>query len=344
MSVSTPPVQENIDLAPYNTLNVHSRARYFSRITSRDELLRILGNGQWENHPKYVLGGGSNILFLNDFDGLVLHGDIQGRKVVKETGDTIWLKIGAGENWHQTVRYCVEKGWGGTENLSLIPGKVGAAPIQNIGAYGVELSDIFDALTAIDLETGERRRFINKECRFGYRDSIFKNEHKGRFVICDVTLRLSKNPAINTEYGAIQRKLDKKNITDPDIRDISNVVIEIRNEKLPDPSELANAGSFFKNPIIQTETYEELRDQYAEMPGYKVDENHTKVPAGWLIEATGWKGKEVGHTGTYRQQALVIVNHGGASGREILDLSRRIQQSVKDTFNIDLMPEVNIVG
>lgn len=336
-------VTTGVELQPYNTLSVSSKANYFAAVTGREQLQQILIHPTAKRMSKLVLGGGSNMLFVNDFDGLVLHVEIKGREVIKETGDAVWLKIGAGENWHETVRYCVEKGWGGIENLSLIPGTVGAAPIQNIGAYGAELEEVFQWLEAVELESGKTCRFENEECQFGYRDSIFKNALKGKMLVTEVCLKLSKHPELNTSYGAIREELQKRDIEAPTIRDISDIVIAIRQSKLPDPKELGNAGSFFKNPIVDKQIYEQIREQYPNAPGYPMEDGKVKVPAGWLIEATGWKGKEVGNTGTYKQQALVIVNHGGATGREIMGLARKIQQSVAEEFGIELIPEVNII-
>ncbi|HEX6982538.1 MAG TPA: UDP-N-acetylmuramate dehydrogenase [Balneolaceae bacterium] len=336
-------VKPDVDLQPYNTLHISAKARRFAAVKTTAQLKEILCHPQTKNHPLLVLGGGSNILFSDDFDGLVLHVEIGGKEVIKETGKHIWLKIGAGENWHQTVRYCVEKGWGGVENLSLIPGTVGAAPIQNIGAYGVELTNVFDRLEAIEIDTGETKIFKKEECRFGYRDSIFKNELKGKYVVTKVVLKLSKQPEVNTSYGAIQSELEKRGITDPSIMDISDIIIDIRNSKLPNPDELGNAGSFFKNPVVDKSVFDRIKGEYSKVPGYSMSDGKIKVPAGWLIELAGWKGKVVGNTGTYKQQALVIVNHGGATGKEILQLAESIQESVKKKFGIELMPEVNII-
>ncbi|MBN2732354.1 MAG: UDP-N-acetylmuramate dehydrogenase [Balneolaceae bacterium] len=343
MSDSLPAIQEHTDLTPYNTLHVTAKAKKFVSVQSEQQLQSLLKNYDG-TLPLFVLGGGSNVLFINDFNGLILHIAILGKEVIKEDENYIWLKVGAGENWHETVRYCVEKGWGGIENLSLIPGTVGAAPIQNIGAYGVELDEVFESLAAVELKSVSSRIFYKKDCEFAYRDSVFKQELKGQFAVTSVTLKLSKYPVLNTSYGAIQQKLDEKEITAPSIRDISDIVIEIRNSKLPDPAELGNAGSFFKNPVIGNEKFESLKSEYPSAPGYPMDDNQTKVPAGWLIEQAGWKGKVTGSVGTYRQQALVIVNHGGASGEEIWQLAEKIQQSVDEMFDIKLVPEVNIVG
>lgn len=337
-------VQTDVDLKPFNTLNVSAQARYFASVQSEAELKSILRDPKTGDQKIHIIGGGSNILFTDDVDGLVLHIEIKGREVIKETDEHVWLKIGAGENWHETVRYCVEKGWGGIENLSLIPGTVGAAPIQNIGAYGVELEEVFEWLEGVDIEGRATRRYDSEECEFGYRDSIFKGELKGIVIVTSVVLKLSKNPEVNTSYGAIQAVLEERAIANPDIRDISDIVIDIRNSKLPNPDTLGNAGSFFKNPVVKETVYKSIKEQYPDMPSYPMNENKIKIPAGWLIEETGWKGKVVGNTGTYKQQALVIVNHGEATGREILTLAEKIQSSVKDQFGIELVPEVNIIG
>lgn len=337
-------VRTDVDLQPYNTLNISVRARYFASVKSESQLKNILRHPETDGLKIIVLGGGSNVLFADDFDGLVLHIEIEGREVIKETDEYICLKIGAGENWHRTVRYCIERGWGGIENLSLIPGTVGAAPIQNIGAYGVELEEVFEWLEAVDIEGRETRKYKKKHCEFGYRESIFKDELKGVVIVTSVVLKLSKNPVVNTSYGVIQSELDKRGIGDPTICDISDIVIDIRNSKLPDPGLLGNAGSFFKNPIVRSKVYERIKKKYPQAPGYSTTNGKIKVPAGWLIEKAGWKGKIVGNTGTYDQQALVIVNHGGASGDEILALAKQIKNSVEELFGIKLEPEVNIVG
>ncbi|NGP86804.1 UDP-N-acetylmuramate dehydrogenase [Fodinibius halophilus] len=337
-------VDSNVDLQPYNTLHISAVAQHFAAIKTPSHLKEVLNHPRAKENNLLVLGGGSNMLFTGDFNGLVLHIEIEGREVVKETQDNIWLKVGAGENWHQTVRYCVEQGWGGIENLSLIPGTVGAAPIQNIGAYGVELEEVFEELEAVNLVSGEKQRFNKADCQFGYRDSIFKNELKGQVIVTEVVLKLSKKPELNTSYGAIQTELEKREISKPTIKDISDIVIDIRNSKLPDPKEIGNAGSFFKNPIVDRSIFDQIKENYPQAPGYDMGNDKIKVPAGWLIEEAGWKGKAVGNTGTYRQQALVIVNHGGATGQEILALAKMIQASVAKEFKIDLVPEVNIIS
>jgi len=341
---SAPDISTNVDLGPHNTLGVRALARYFVTVHSVDQLRNVLENPLANQVPVLILGGGSNVLFVDDYPGLVINVNISGIEVVNENEKEITIRVGAGENWHGVVQYCVERNWGGIENLSLIPGKAGAAPIQNIGAYGVELQDVFVSLEALEIETGILHTFVKDECGFGYRESIFKREYKSRFVITSIVLTLSKQPKLHTSYGAIEDKLKEKGIEKPTIQDISNIVIEIRNSKLPDPSDLGNAGSFFKNPVIDREIFEKIRDQYPDVPGYPVNESKIKVPAGWLIEQTGWKGKIKGNAGTYRQQALVIVNHGGATGREILELANEIKISVADRFGIELVPEVNIIG
>lgn len=340
---STLSFQSNVDLTPFNTLHVKARAKSFLSISSIGQLKEVLSRPGTDPASLFILGGGSNILLVDDYDGLVLKMDIKGRDVVEEDNEHVWLRVGAGENWHETVLYCVKKGWGGIENLSLIPGTVGAAPIQNIGAYGVELEEVFESLEAVHIETGQSTIFDREDCRFGYRDSIFKNELKGEYAVAEVVLRLSKNQEVNTSYGAIRSKLEEKGIEEPTIKDISEVVIEIRNSKLPNPSDLGNAGSFFKNPVVSRQEYEQLKLDHPEVPAYELNDIEVKVPAGWLIEQTGWKGKVVGKTGTYEQQALVIVNHGGATGREILELAGDIRDSVREQFGIELVPEVNIV-
>ena len=336
-------IQKNVDLSPHNTLSISARASSYLSVISIEQLQNYCKEGGHDISSIFVLGGGSNVLFADDFDGLVLHINIRGKEVIKEDNEHVWLKIGAGENWHQLVLHCVEQGWGGIENLSLIPGTVGAAPIQNIGAYGVELEEVFESLSAIHLKNGELKTFNKEDCQFGYRDSIFKRELKGKYVVANVTLKLTKNHTVNTSYGAIQQKLDEKGIDDPGIKDISDIVIEVRNSKLPNPDDLGNAGSFFKNPIVSRQKYEQLKKGHENIPGYELNEIEVKVPAGWLIEQAGWKGKVVGNAGTYKQQALVIVNHGGATGNEILDLAKEIQLSVDEEFGIELVPEVNII-
>ena len=290
------------------------------------------------------LGGGSNVLLCNDYPGLLIRNAIKGLQIVHEDDDHVLLRVYSGESWHETVMYCVERNWGGIENLSLIPGTVGAAPMQNIGAYGVELEQVFDQLEALNLNTLELETFNKTQCAFGYRESVFKRQLKGQYFIYSVTFKLSKKPIIHADYGDIQAILNKKGLSaeTAGIKDVSDAVIHIRQSKLPDPKVLGNSGSFFKNPQITKEHFEALKLQFPDIKGYPQNDG-MKVPAGWLIEQCGWKGKRVGNTGSHAKQALVLVNYGGATGSEIYQLAQDIIQSVADKFSIQLEPEVNIV-
>ena len=338
-------VVENKSLRELNTFGLEVKAKLFAEVVSVEELKGILKEPWFSEVPLFVLGGGSNILFTRDFPGLVLSNCILGKEVIEENEAELILKVGAGENWHELVMYCVERGWGGIENLSLIPGKMGAAPIQNIGAYGVELKDFFVSLEAVELATGEVRVFTAEDCRFGYRDSVFKRELKGKFLITSVSLRLSKKPELNTTYGAIGKELAKLGKSQYNIRDVSNVVIKIRRSKLPDPAEIGNAGSFFKNPEIPTEQFEKLKETWPDMVGYPVREGVTKVPAGWLIDRAGWKGRIFGEGtyGVHKNQALVLVNYGEAKGEDIYALSGQILEDIQEKYGIELEREVNVV-
>tara|TARA_R100000908_G_scaffold65428_1_gene56456 strand:- start:100845 stop:101876 length:1032 start_codon:yes stop_codon:yes gene_type:complete len=336
-------IREGFNIAAYNTMGISATSRFFAEVDTLEELKEVLAFARDQHLPMYFLGGGSNVLFVDDYDGLLIRMNIKGKEIQNENDDHLLLKAGAGENWHELVMYCVEKGWGGIENLSLIPGSTGAAPIQNIGAYGVELDQVFVSLEAIEVSTGERRTFSKEECRFGYRDSIFKNELKGEYVICSVVLRLQKHPEITTSYKALTNALAEKGISKPTIRDISNTVIEIRESKLPDPSKIGNTGSFFKNPVISKDQFHTLQKEYPEIPHYPAGDE-IKIPAAWLIDQCGWKGKRFGDAGVHKMQALVIVNYGNATGPEIWDLANKIQHSVQQKFGIALTPEVNIIG
>jgi UDP-N-acetylmuramate dehydrogenase len=337
-------VSENVSLKSFNTFGIEARARYFVRVQTPGELRAVLANPAYRPLPKLILGGGSNVLFINDaFDGLVIKIDIKGIAVLEETEGSVLLEVGAGEVWHDLVVHTIEKGYSGLENLSLIPGTVGAAPMQNIGAYGVEIKETFDSLEALHLESGEIRRFTNAECRFGYRESVFKHELKGQYIITSVRFRLSKMPVFHTSYGAIQDTLREMGVGELSVKAISEAVCRIRRSKLPDPAQIGNAGSFFKNPEIPKAQYEGLKAQYPDMPGYITSQDLVKVPAGWLIEQCGWKGKIVGDTGVHKLQALVLVNYGNAKGREIKALAEQVQQSVQERFGIRLTPEVNFL-
>lgn len=336
-------IRENSSLRPYNTFNIDATARYFTTFQNTGELTELLSMQQYEAVPKLVLGGGSNILLTKDFDGLVMKNEIGGIEVIEENDAHVYVKAGAGVNWHQLVQYCVERGFAGMENLSLIPGNVGASPMQNIGAYGVEIKDIFHQLEAYHL--GEQRvvSFSLNDCEFGYRESVFKRKYKGQFVITSVTYRLNKKPVFHTSYGAILEELEKMGAEKLSIAAISQAVINIRSSKLPDPKEVGNAGSFFKNPAVEKSHFLFLQTNYPSIPSYPFDAEHVKVPAGWLIQQCGWKGYRRGDAGCYPKQALVLVNYGNATGKEIYALSEEILQSVKTKFSIDLEREVNIV-
>jgi len=340
----TPPFELNKDLKKYNTFSISAEAENFAIFKSEKELITQLEETKNKHLPLLILGGGSNMLFTKNVSGVVLKNEIKGIQILSEDSDSVLVKCGAGEVWHEFVVSCVNKGWAGIENLSLIPGTVGASPIQNIGAYGVEVKDTIESVECIDIETLSKKRFTAAECAFGYRDSVFKKLYKGKYIITQVAFRLKKQARVNTSYGAIQQVLDEKGISSPTIRDVSKAVIEIRKSKLPNPAQLGNAGSFFKNPEIPQKQFEELKKQYPDIvsfPGFK--EGMIKVPAGWLIERSGWKGKMVGNVGVHRLQALVLVNYGGATGQEVLGLSIEVRKSVKDLFGIDLEPEVNII-
>lgn len=328
-------------LAAYNSFGLDIKANRYLAIRSEEELQAAIPHLE---RPYMVLGGGSNILFTGDPKAIILHNQIKGKEVVFEDEDKVIVRIGGGENWHQFVLWSLSNNWGGLENLSLIPGTVGASPIQNIGAYGVELKDVFHSLEAIDLQSGRTRYFKPEDCRFGYRSSIFKTRYKGKLLISRVLIRLSKKAhRIHTEYGAIRDTLAKKGIETPTIQDISKAVIDIRQSKLPDPQVLGNAGSFFKNPEIEAEVFEALHTRFPDLVYYPLPDGRYKIPAGWLIDQCGWKGKRVGDVGCYKHQALVIVNYGGATGAEVIALAEEIIASVGDKYGIRLEPEVNII-
>lgn len=334
--------QENVDLGELTTFKVPARTRYFATFSSLEALRGLLE--QAGQAPLLVLGGGSNMLFVRDFDGFTLRNAIRGIERVAEDEQHVVLKVGGGEVWHDFVKFAIAHGLGGIENLSLIPGSVGASPIQNIGAYGAEISDVFESLEAVEVATGRLRRFSHAECAFGYRDSIFKQELKGKYVIVTVSFRLAKTPVINTRYGAIESALAAQNIDSPTLKDVSDAVIAIRRAKLPDPAEIGNGGSFFKNPIISKKQYDALCEEYAQMPSYPVDARRVKVPAGWLIDQAGWKGKRFGACGVHAHQALVLVNFGGATGAEVFALSQRIIEDIFERYAIRLEREVNLIG
>ena len=336
-------LQSNVSLRTLNTFGIDVSARYFVEINSEEDLQTLLQLTDLRHVPRLILGGGSNVLFTRNFEGLVVKNCIKGIEVVRENAEHGWVRVGAGEIWHELVLYCVQKNWGGLENLSLIPGTVGAAPMQNIGAYGVEIKETFEQLEAIDTETGRKCVFDHHDCHFGYRESIFKHQARGRYIITHVTFRLNKTPVLNVAYGDIQKNIDTTDARPPTLKSVSDAVIKIRRSKLPDPAEIGNAGSFFKNPEISTQQYDALKTEFADMPGYPTAPNTVKVPAGWLIEQAGWKGKRFGSVGVHARQALVLVNYGGGTGGEIKALSEKIQASVYEKYGIELNTEVNFV-
>jgi len=335
-------LKEHISLKPYHTFGIEVKAKFFTEIYHISDLKEALVFQKQQSLELLILGGGSNLLFTKDFDGLVVKVGLKGKEKIKEDEHFVWVKIAAGENWHEFVLFCIENNWGGVENLSLIPGTVGAAPMQNIGAYGTEIKETFESLEAYHLKSGEMHQFTKEQCKFGYRESIFKNEVKGEYLITSVIFKLSKKHQLNFSYGDIQQILAKEN-TEPSIQNISQAVIEIRSSKLPNPSEIGNAGSFFKNPFVEKKHFEKLKSLYPQIPMYPVDENLVKVPAGWLIEQCGWKGYKEEDAGVHAKQALVLVNYGNATGEEIKDLSEKIKKSVFEKFEIHLHTEVNIV-
>ena len=336
-------IKENISLKDYNTFGIDVLARYFVEVSSVDMLRQTL---QLEGYPeKLFLSGGSNVLLTNDLNRLVLFINIKGIRLLWEDKESVVIKVMAGENWHELVIWCLERNYGGIENLSLIPGNSGTAPIQNIGAYGVEIKDVFESCEAMEIASQKLMRFNKSDCQFGYRDSYFKNEGKNKFVITSVNLKLSKNNhSLNTSYGAIGAELRANGITDPTIKDVSKAVITIRRSKLPDPAELGNSGSFFKNPVVTEDKFAEFAKKFPEAPYYEVGDGTYKIPAGWLIEKCGFKGERTGDAGVHKEQALVLVNYGNAKGSEILDLAMAIKTKVNQIFGIELIPEVNIIA
>lgn len=335
-------ISNNKSLKQYNTFGIDALAKFFVSVQTVDELIEILDLKEYPQ--KFILGGGSNMLLTQDIDALVIHLDLKGIEIVSENHDHVIVKAYAGENWHEFVLWCLQHDFGGVENLSLIPGNVGSAPLQNIGAYGVELKDVFVSCNAIDLESKSLKTFSNTACDFDYRNSTFKQENKGKFIITSVTFKLTKqNHDLKTSYGTIREELDSMQIEYPSIHDVSKAVISIRSSKLPDPKVIGNSGSFFKNPIIPRPHFMELKNNFPEMPSYEVSDEQIKVPAGWLIEKAGFKGKRFGNYGVHEKQALVLVNYDDAKGHDIYELSKLIQSTIKRIFNINLEAEVNII-
>jgi UDP-N-acetylmuramate dehydrogenase len=335
-------IQQNFSLKKYNTFGIEAKAKQFVAVHSTAELKAILQ--QHPSEPKFVLGGGSNMLLTQDIQALVIHIDLKGKRILKQDDDFVWVESMAGENWHEFVLWTIGQNFGGLENMSLIPGNVGTTPVQNIGAYGTEMKDTFVSCEAMDIAGQQMKTFTKADCNFGYRESIFKHEAKDRYIITSVVFKLTKrNHKINVSYGDITKELEKQNISTPTLKDVSNAVIAIRQSKLPDPKELGNSGSFFKNPIIPKEQYEKARALHPEMPHYAVSETEVKVPAGWLIEKAGFKGKRFGDAGIHKNQALVLVNYGNATGQEILAVSKDIQATILREFGIAIEAEVNVI-
>lgn len=335
-------IQQNISLKKFNTFGIDVKAKHFISVSNTSKLRDVL---KLPNHTnKLILGGGSNMLLTKDFDGLVIHLNIKGIEITSEEDNYVYVKANAGENWHEFVLWCLKHDFGGIENLSLIPGNVGTAPIQNIGAYGVELKDVFVSCDALSLADQTSKTFTNEGCSFGYRNSVFKQEEKGKYIITSVTFKLSKNEhTLSTNYGAITSQLEVMGIKAPTIQDVSKAVISIRQSKLPDPKEIGNSGSFFKNPVIPINQFNVLKANFENIPNYPVSETEIKVPAGWLIEKAGFKGKRFGDYGVHKNQALVLVNYGNAKGSDILKLSKLIQKTILRLFNISIEAEVNIL-
>jgi UDP-N-acetylmuramate dehydrogenase len=333
-------IENDKSLLAYNSFHIEARADHFVSITDAEQLRDLLKKG--DAGSQFVLGGGSNILFTRDVQGWVFKMDIRGIELIKEDESHVYVRAGAGENWHAFVQYAIGRNWAGLENLSLIPGSVGAAPIQNIGAYGVELKDVFYELEAYDRKTGKVYTFALNDCAFGYRDSFFKSGEKNRYIILNVTFLLNKTAVLNTSYGAIREELKQMDVRTPSIRSVSQAVINIRHSKLPDPSEIGNAGSFFKNPVVSQQQFLSLSGSFQDLPAYPHEEGQVKLAAGWLIEQCGWKGYRKGDAGVHQRQALVLVNYGHASGKDILDLGEAVTASVKKKFGVSLEKEVNI--
>ena len=335
-------ILENFSLKKYNTFGIEAKAKAFIAVHSADELQQILQENTAKK--KFILGGGSNMLLTQDIDALVIHVDLKGKTIIKEDDNHVWVQSQAGENWHEFVLWTLDHDFGGLENMSLIPGNVGTTPVQNIGAYGTEIKDTFVSCEAMEIVTQKTRTFNHAECNFGYRESIFKREEKDKYVITSVVFKLTKKDHnIKTSYGDIIAELTKQDITTPTLKDVSNAVITIRKSKLPDPKELGNSGSFFKNPIVLKSDFNPIHAKFPEMKFYEVSETEVKVPAGWLIEQAGFKGKRFGDAGIHKNQALVLVNYGNATGQEILAVSRDIQQTVFEKFGIRIEAEVNVI-
>ncbi len=339
-------ILENFPLGSYNTFGIYSWTKYFVPVYDVEDIQELIESKKTLGQQQFVLGGGSNVLFTKDFDGWILKNEMKGFDKIKENESHVWVECQGGENWHQVVLKCVKRNWAGIENLSLIPGSVGASPIQNIGAYGVELTDVFESLLAIDLSNGALVKFDKADCQFAYRESVFKNALKGKYFILSIVMKLQKNPELSDfklSYGAIQKRLDEKNIDELNVKVISDTICEIRNSKLPNPSDLGNTGSFFKNAIVEKSVFESLKSEFPEIPSYPAARDSVKIPTAWLIEQAGWKGKRKGQVGVYQSHALVLVNYGLSTGKEVFDFSQSIIESVNQKFGIVIEREVNVL-
>tara|TARA_R100001369_G_scaffold42377_1_gene68599 strand:+ start:597 stop:1610 length:1014 start_codon:yes stop_codon:yes gene_type:complete len=335
-------ITKNISLKSFNTFGIDAKAESFCDITSIKSLREVLK--EKHSDPLFIIGGGSNMLLTQDIEALVLHINLKGVEVISETENTVVIKSMAGENWHDFVLWCLDRNYGGVENMSLIPGNIGTAPIQNIGAYGIELKDVFVSCEALNIAEQTTKTFTKSDCNFGYRESIFKQDLKGKYIITSVNLELTKvNHKLRMDYGAIKTELEASDSDNPTIQDVSKAVIAIRQSKLPDPKDIGNSGSFFKNPIISVKQFHELQENFPEAPSYKISDTEIKVPAGWLVEKAGFKGKRFNDYGVHNKQALVLVNYGDAKGSDIYKLAQLIQKTIKRIFNITIETEVNII-
>jgi UDP-N-acetylmuramate dehydrogenase len=338
-----PRIQRNKNLQRFNTFGIEAFCDYFAEVSSVGEFLDLMKDPVYKNSKRLIIGGGSNLLFTRDFDGLVIKNSIKGIEKISEDETTVLMKAGAGEVWHEFVMYCIGHNYAGLENLSLIPGCVGASPMQNIGAYGVEIKEVFDSLEAYDVSDGSKKIFSRDECHFGYRESVFKNKYRDRFLIASVTFRLGKNAVLNTSYGAINTELEVMKVAHPGIKDVSQAVINIRQSKLPDPKVTGNAGSFFKNPEVSESKYLELKREFENMVAYPLAHGGYKLAAGWLIEQCGLKGYEINGAAVHTRQALVLINKDNCSGKDVLRLSEHVMKTVHKKFGVTLEREVNII-
>ncbi len=336
-------IQSNYALKSLNTFNLEVNAKQYVKLFSVADAIELIESGLLRESSYFILGGGSNVLFTQDFNGLIIQAEFIGIEIIAETDQFIQIKIGAGEVWENLVEYCVNNNWGGIENLALIPGNAGASPIQNIGAYGTELKDVFISLNAINLETGKLRKFTNDDCQFDYRYSIFKGDLKGKYLISDITLELSKSPIVNLSYNALKREFEGQELANLKIQDVYAKVVQVREAKLPDPKEIGNAGSFFKNPVISAAKLESLVLEFPKLIHFPHKPNQVKLAAGWLIDQCAWKGERIGDAGVHKNQALVLVNYGDAKGEEIIALAEKIKASVFDKFGINLEFEINVI-